>query len=106
MGAAAYAYHKVVFKRFCDTLPRAVDDLLLRGFLRNSKDTLISKLGIMSANDSELTEWFEEDSVRSMRRSDLQAKVERQRKGIQHLDAALQGCAEDGIRLTKRARLA
>ena len=43
--SAAYSYHKVVFKRFCDALPRAVDDLLLRQFVTSCRDALTSKLG-------------------------------------------------------------
>lgn len=37
--AAALAYHKVVFIRFCDTFLCIVDDVLLRGFVRCCRDT-------------------------------------------------------------------
>lgn len=72
-------------------------------------ETLIGKLGILTLHDAEISQWFEEDSMQSVKSCELAATVQRLRTGIRALDAALKGSVEVGAdccgRQMKRARM-
>jgi len=87
--AIAYAYFKVSFKRYCDNLPRTIDDRLLRAFKEQSREVLMAEFGLDSPADADLSAMFAEDPAMIRKRRDLEAKVSRQRQGLELLDGAL-----------------
>eukprot|EP00445_Apocalathium_hangoei_P079860 CAMPEP_0204174424 /NCGR_PEP_ID=MMETSP0361-20130328/45863_1 /ASSEMBLY_ACC=CAM_ASM_000343 /TAXON_ID=268821 /ORGANISM="Scrippsiella Hangoei, Strain SHTV-5" /LENGTH=900 /DNA_ID=CAMNT_0051132895 /DNA_START=33 /DNA_END=2735 /DNA_ORIENTATION=+ len=87
--AVAHAYHKVSFKRFCDMLPRTVDDALLPAFVTRSTQILVGGLQVMEAGNHELQKWFIEDDNSRRLRQDLEAKLARQTTGLEMLSAGL-----------------
>uniref|UniRef100_A0A7S0FAC4 GED domain-containing protein n=1 Tax=Pyrodinium bahamense TaxID=73915 RepID=A0A7S0FAC4_9DINO len=87
--AAAHAYHKVAFNRFCDAIPRTIDDLLLRDFMRRARNTLMTGLQVLEADTEELRQWFIEESSIAQRRSELVARIKRQKAGLEMLNDVL-----------------
>lgn len=88
-AATAHAYYKIAFKRFTDNIPRTIDELLLRQFCADCRKVLTTGLGVMHSDDEELVQWFEEDAATSQKRRELDARLQRQREGLELLDRAL-----------------
>mmetsp|Transcript_88217 Transcript_88217/g.274196 ORF Transcript_88217/g.274196 Transcript_88217/m.274196 type:complete len:664 (+) Transcript_88217:81-2072(+) len=87
--AAAHSYFKIAFKRFCDVLPRTVDDLLLRTFVQRFRESQLAGLRVLEADAEELQMLFAEDGTALRRRRELEGNVDRQKQGIQLIDKAM-----------------
>ncbi|CAE8637340.1 unnamed protein product [Polarella glacialis] len=93
--AGAFAYHKVAFKRFCDNVPRSLDQLLLREFVARCRNSLFDGLGVISTGKpSEASSspkppeyWLAEAPSIKRKREELDATVARRRKGIEQLSS-------------------
>mmetsp|Transcript_120884 Transcript_120884/g.386999 ORF Transcript_120884/g.386999 Transcript_120884/m.386999 type:complete len:899 (-) Transcript_120884:51-2747(-) len=87
-AAAAHAYYKLSLQRFCDAFPRAVDDLLLRGTVRQCREIIFKDLHVDQWTDEELRNMFEADPDVERRRREAQAKVKRLEEGFSILETS------------------
>ena len=55
------AYFKVAFRRYGDSVPMAIDRLLLRKFATSMRETLISQLKLFESDQKDLGRLFHED---------------------------------------------
>mmetsp|Transcript_71423 Transcript_71423/g.225682 ORF Transcript_71423/g.225682 Transcript_71423/m.225682 type:complete len:986 (+) Transcript_71423:82-3039(+) len=87
--AAAHAYFKVAFKRFCDVLPRTIDDLMLRTFVQRFREKLLTGLQVLEAGPEQLEKWFVEDEAAAQRRRELEGNIDRQKQGLRLIEQAM-----------------